>query len=100
KPPKGRYASCVDNVVSRLAATPSEPGPYPARARVGEEKTVPIEITVPRQGWSMEEGVFVEWRKHNGDCIQPGDALYLLESEKSTEEIEALEAGILCIPPD
>jgi pyruvate dehydrogenase E2 component (dihydrolipoamide acetyltransferase) len=61
---------------------------------------VAIEITVPRQGWSMEEGIFVEWRKNNGDRIQPGDALYLLESEKSTEEIEALEAGILCIPPD
>jgi pyruvate dehydrogenase E2 component (dihydrolipoamide acetyltransferase) len=61
---------------------------------------MPVEITVPRQGWSMEEGIFVEWRKNDGDRIQPGDPLYLLESEKSTEEIEALEAGILCIPPD
>jgi pyruvate dehydrogenase E2 component (dihydrolipoamide acetyltransferase) len=61
---------------------------------------VAIEITVPRQGWSMEEGILVEWRKSHGDRVQPGDALYLLESEKSTEEIEALEEGTLCIPSD
>jgi len=48
----------------------------------------------------MEEGIFVEWRKNDGDRVQPGDALYLLESEKSTEEIEALDAGILRIPND
>lgn len=57
-------------------------------------------INVPRLGWSMEEGVFVEWLKRDGDQVQPGDALFVLESEKAAENIEAIDAGILHIPAD
>jgi pyruvate dehydrogenase E2 component (dihydrolipoamide acetyltransferase) len=59
-----------------------------------------IAITIPRLDWSMEEGTFVEWRKCDGDTIRPGDRIYVLESEKAAQEIEALDAGILRIPPD
>jgi pyruvate dehydrogenase E2 component (dihydrolipoamide acetyltransferase) len=61
---------------------------------------VAIEITVPRLGWSMEEGTFIEWRKADGDRIAPGDTLYILESEKAAEEIESLDEGVLRIPLD
>ena len=57
-------------------------------------------ITVPRLGWTMEEGTFVDWLKQDGDRIQPGDALFVLESEKSAEEIEAMDAGVLRLSPD
>src|SRR6266446_4447043 len=57
-----------------------------------------IPITIPRLGWNMEEGVFVGWLKHDGDQIKAGDALFSLESEKATEEIECLDCGILRIP--
>ena len=59
-----------------------------------------VPITVPRLGWSMEEGTFVEWLAHEGDVIKPGDELFVLESDKSSEEIEAIDSGILHIPPD
>src|SRR5260370_34263774 len=59
-----------------------------------------IEITVPRIGWSMEEGTFIEWRKADGDRIPPGDTLFVLESEKAAEEIETLDEGVLRIPVD
>jgi pyruvate dehydrogenase E2 component (dihydrolipoamide acetyltransferase) len=59
-----------------------------------------VPITVPRLGWSMEEGTFVEWLKQEGDAIRPGDALFVLESDKSSEQIEAIDAGILHIPAD
>lgn len=59
-----------------------------------------IAITVPRLGWSMEEGIFVGWLKKDGDRIKPDDTLFALESEKSTEEIAAFDAGILRIPSD
>src|SRR6516164_11153336 len=58
-----------------------------------------IAITIPRLDWSMEEGTFVEWRKRDGDPVKPGDFIYVLESEKAAQEIEALDAGILRIPP-
>jgi pyruvate dehydrogenase E2 component (dihydrolipoamide acetyltransferase) len=59
-----------------------------------------IPITVPRLGWNMEEGAFGGWLKRDGDAVRPGDALFTLESEKATEEIESLDAGFLRIPPD
>lgn len=57
-----------------------------------------IEITIPRLGWSMEEGVFSRWLKKEGDTIRQGDPLFELEGEKAIQEIEALDAGVLRIP--
>ena len=59
-----------------------------------------IEITVPRLGWSMEEGTFAEWLKREGEAVRAGDLLYLLDSDKVTQEVESLDAGILHIPLD
>ncbi len=61
---------------------------------------MPISITVPRLGWSMEAGTFVEWIKADGDPVRPGDPVFRLEGEKSVEEVESLDAGILSIPAD
>lgn len=58
------------------------------------------EIVIPRLGWSMEEGVFVRWLKRDGDTVRPGDMLFELEGEKALQEIEAIDGGILRIPPD
>lgn len=55
----------------------------------------PVEITVPRLGWSMEEGVFIGWLKREGDPVKAGEPLFTLESEKSTEDIESLDDGVL-----
>lgn len=61
---------------------------------------MPHEIRVPRLGWSMETGVFVRWLKADGDAVKVGDAIYELEGEKATQEIEAVDAGVLRIPAD
>lgn len=57
-----------------------------------------FEITVPRLGWSMEEGTFVRWLKQDGDTVKPGDPLFELEGEKAAQDIEAVDSGILRIP--
>jgi pyruvate dehydrogenase E2 component (dihydrolipoamide acetyltransferase) len=57
-----------------------------------------IPITIPRLGWNMEEGIFVGWLRRDGDPIQAGEALFTLESEKATEDVECLDSGILRIP--
>ena len=61
---------------------------------------MPIELTIPRLGWSMEEGVFGEWLKTDGERVRAGEMVYVLEGEKAAHEIEALDEGVLCIPPD
>lgn len=61
---------------------------------------MPIAITVPRLGWSMEEGVFLEWLKRAGDTVHVGDLLYAMDSEKVAQDVESLDAGVLHIPAD
>ncbi|MBY0507850.1 MAG: 2-oxo acid dehydrogenase subunit E2 [Bryobacteraceae bacterium] len=56
-----------------------------------------IEITVPRLGWSMEEGIFGNWLKANGDTVSAGEPLFSLESDKVTMDVEALDSGVLHI---
>ena len=60
---------------------------------------MPFEITVPRLGWSMEEGTFVRWLKQEGEFVKAGDAVFELEGEKAAQDIEAVDSGILRIPP-
>lgn len=57
-------------------------------------------ITIPRLGWSMEEGVFSEWLKSPGEYVRAGEMIYLLEGEKAAQEIESFDSGYLCIPAD
>lgn len=57
-----------------------------------------IEITVPRLGWSSEEGVFAGWLKKDGDPVVSGEPLFALESDKVTMEVESLDKGTLHIP--
>jgi pyruvate dehydrogenase E2 component (dihydrolipoamide acetyltransferase) len=57
-----------------------------------------IEITIPRLGWSMEEGVFAGWLKHDGEPVRAGDPLFSLEGEKATQDVEAIDDGMLNIP--
>lgn len=59
-----------------------------------------IDILVPRLGWSSDEGIFAGWLKADGDAIRPGDALFSLEGEKATQEVESLDGGTLRLLPD
>lgn len=59
---------------------------------------MPIEITVPRLGWSMEEGTFSGWLKQPGDRVAAGEPLFAVESDKVTMDVESLDSGILYLP--
>jgi pyruvate dehydrogenase E2 component (dihydrolipoamide acetyltransferase) len=58
-----------------------------------------VEITVPRLGWSMEEGVFLGWLKQAGDPVKAGEPLFTLEGDKAVQEVEATGNGVLRIAP-
>jgi len=60
---------------------------------------MPIEITIPRLGWSMEEANFISWLKKEGETVKSGEPLFSMESEKAAQDIEAVDTGILRIPP-
>jgi pyruvate dehydrogenase E2 component (dihydrolipoamide acetyltransferase) len=58
------------------------------------------EVVMPRLGWTMEVGRVVEWLKRDGDAVEAGDFIFAVESDKAITEVEALDTGILRIPPD
>jgi pyruvate dehydrogenase E2 component (dihydrolipoamide acetyltransferase) len=59
-----------------------------------------VPITVPRLGWNMEQGVFVGWLKADGATVRAGEALFTLESDKATEDVEGFDDGVLHVPAD
>lgn len=61
---------------------------------------MPVEITIPRLGWNMDEGLFVGWLKQDGDPVRAGEPIFSLEGEKATQDIEAVANGTLHIPQD
>jgi pyruvate dehydrogenase E2 component (dihydrolipoamide acetyltransferase) len=55
---------------------------------------------MPRLGWTMETGTLAEWIKHDGDEVREGEVVFAVETDKVAQEVEAVDSGILRIPPD
>lgn len=56
-----------------------------------------FEVTVPKIGFSMNEGVLAEWLFEDGAQVTEGQPLYSLESDKSTNEVDSPATGTLRI---
>lgn len=54
-----------------------------------------IQVLMPKIGLTMAEGKIVEWRKKEGERVEKGEVLFVFETEKTTFEVEAPEAGVL-----
>lgn len=54
-----------------------------------------IKVTMPKLGLTMTEGTIIEWKKKEGERVEKGEILYVLETEKVTYEVEAPVSGIL-----
>ncbi len=55
------------------------------------------EIIFPKIGFSMTEGQIAEWTFGEGEQVTEGETLFLLEADKSTNEVEAPASGTLRI---
>jgi pyruvate/2-oxoglutarate dehydrogenase complex dihydrolipoamide acyltransferase (E2) component len=53
------------------------------------------EVLLPKLGFSMNEGVLTEWLVADGGQAVEGQPLFVLESEKSTTEVESPASGTL-----
>ena len=52
-------------------------------------------ITIPQLGITMEKATITTWMKQEGDPVNKGDVLCLIDSDKVNFEMEAPEAGML-----
>src|SRR3990172_25536 len=56
---------------------------------------VMAQVVMPRLDPGMQSGKIVEWLKKEGDVVQKGEAILVVEGEKTTFEVEAPESGVL-----
>ena len=52
-------------------------------------------ITMPALSSTMKEGRVVSWLKQEGDPIEAGEAIMVVESDKADMDVEAFEDGFL-----
>lgn len=53
------------------------------------------QLLMPKLGLTMTEGLLSEWRARPGEAFRAGDVLYVVETEKVANEIEAEADGVL-----
>jgi pyruvate dehydrogenase E2 component (dihydrolipoamide acetyltransferase) len=52
-------------------------------------------ISMPKLGFDMREGVLVRWVKNEGETIAKGDVLAEIETDKATVEVESSATGVV-----
>jgi pyruvate dehydrogenase E2 component (dihydrolipoamide acetyltransferase) len=52
-------------------------------------------IIMPKTGMAMEEGQIVEWKVKHGDSVRKGDVVAVIETDKSTMELESDYDGMI-----
>jgi pyruvate/2-oxoglutarate dehydrogenase complex dihydrolipoamide acyltransferase (E2) component len=53
-------------------------------------------VKVPQLTETMEEATITTWYKAPGDRVEKKQALYQIETDKSTMDVESVDAGFLC----
>jgi pyruvate/2-oxoglutarate dehydrogenase complex dihydrolipoamide acyltransferase (E2) component len=56
---------------------------------------MPHDVTMPQLGMAQDAGKIVSWLKKPGDAVSRGDALFEVETDKATMEVEAQADGFL-----
>ena len=53
------------------------------------------QLTMPRLSQDMESGAIVEWLKKEGDHVERGEVVLVVETDKANVDVEAPESGVL-----
>jgi pyruvate dehydrogenase E2 component (dihydrolipoamide acetyltransferase) len=56
---------------------------------------MPTEVILPRVDMDMTEGKIAVWHVKNGDVVTKGQALFDIETDKATMEVESPAAGVV-----
>jgi pyruvate dehydrogenase E2 component (dihydrolipoamide acetyltransferase) len=52
-------------------------------------------ILMPKLGLTMTEGTLYEWKVEPGQRVRAGDVLFVVETDKSTNDVEASDDGVM-----
>lgn len=53
------------------------------------------EILMPRFTDTMNQGLIIDWFKKEGESVQEGEPLYVVETDKASVEVNAITTGVL-----
>ncbi len=54
-----------------------------------------VTLKLPKLAQSMQSGIIEEWLVSDGDNVEQGQPLYVVETEKSAMEVESPFAGVI-----
>jgi len=57
--------------------------------------TTPATITMPKLGLTMQEGLLSSWLVGPGSVVKPGDVLFVVETDKIANDVEATQEGMI-----
>src|ERR1700742_817945 len=52
-------------------------------------------VRMPKIGLTMTEGTLQEWKVAPGEQVRAGDVLFVVETDKSTNDVEASADGVI-----
>ncbi|MBC7156190.1 MAG: pyruvate dehydrogenase, partial [Rhodobacteraceae bacterium] len=89
----------VGSVIARIADSPEDAAAPAAAAQAAAEPAAPAaaapaqpaghEVIMPALGMAQDAGLLVAWLKAAGDAVAEDDALFEVETDKSTAEVPA-----------
>jgi pyruvate/2-oxoglutarate dehydrogenase complex dihydrolipoamide acyltransferase (E2) component len=53
-------------------------------------------VKIPQLTETMEEASITKWYKAPGDRVEKKESLYQVETDKSTMDVESVDAGFVC----
>ena len=53
------------------------------------------EVVIPMLGVTVEKGKIIEWLKNEGDSVERGESIFIVEADKVTTEVESPASGVL-----
>ena len=56
---------------------------------------MPTKVIIPKLGLTMQKGTVVGWKTKEGDTVEKGKALFSIDTEKVTVDIESPASGVL-----
>ena len=56
---------------------------------------MPARLIMPKIGLNMVEGQIIEWVVKEGESVKKGDVMYVIETDKVTNDVEAPQDGVL-----
>ncbi len=59
-----------------------------------------VPINIPKLGVSMTEGTIVEWLVADGETVSEGQPIFVIETDKVENEVEATASGTVRITGD